>query len=154
MEEQAPLCVVAKDEEVAAYVRSLRAEQPGWKVACVVGEEVPDGSPADWEEGEWGWREGVWSVRRLQSVQVPPEVCSVRMNGRGELSRLEVVEAERAVPGAGCVEVRVCAVGLNFRDVLNVLGLYPGDPGPPGADCAGVVASVGEGVEGLSVGDR
>lgn len=46
----------------------------------------------------------------------------------------------------------VRAVGLNFRDVLNVLGMYPGDPGAPGADCAGIVESIGHGVDGVKPG--
>ena len=46
------------------------------------------------------------------------------------------------------------ASGLNFRDVLNTLGMYPGEGGPLGTECAGESAAVGEGVEGLQVGDR
>jgi phthiocerol/phenolphthiocerol synthesis type-I polyketide synthase C len=63
--------------------------------------------------------------------------------------------------GAGCVEVEVHAAGLNFRDVMWAMGLFPeealidGFAGPTfGLECAGIVRSVGAGVEGLAVGDQ
>jgi NADPH:quinone reductase-like Zn-dependent oxidoreductase/SAM-dependent methyltransferase/acyl carrier protein len=54
-------------------------------------------------------------------------------------------------PAAGEVELRVRASGVNFRDLLCVLGMYDGRPG---GECAGEVTALGEGVEGLAVGDR
>ncbi|HEV7615664.1 MAG TPA: SDR family NAD(P)-dependent oxidoreductase, partial [Solirubrobacterales bacterium] len=53
----------------------------------------------------------------------------------------------------GQVRIEVRAVGLNFRDVLIALDMYPGRA-PVGGECAGVVAELGEEVEGLAVGDR
>ena len=53
------------------------------------------------------------------------------------------------------VEVR--AAGLNFPDALIVLGEYqvkPTLPLIPGGEAAGVVASIGDGVTGVGVGDR
>ena len=60
-------------------------------------------------------------------------------------------------PGEGQVRVRVRAAGINFADLMARSGLYPEAPKPPcvvGYEFAGDVESVGEGVEGLSDGDR
>ncbi|MCW8945744.1 MAG: quinone oxidoreductase [Sedimenticola sp.] len=59
-------------------------------------------------------------------------------------------------PAAGQVKLRHTAVGLNFIDVYQRTGLYPlGDfPQTLGMEAAGIVEAVGEGVEGLSPGDR
>ncbi len=73
---------------------------------------------------------------------------------RGAIDNLRLTEKDVAPPDEGYVQVRVEAAGLNFRDVLNVLGLYPGDPGPIGGDFAGVVTGLGEGVDGVEVGQR
>ena len=153
VEVQAPLCVLVRDEELAAYVRTLKAEYSMWKVTCVMCEGDPGGSPSDGENEEWRLSDGIWSVRRLSGVRLPPVVGSLHMSGRGQLSNLSVVEAQRAAPSPGTMEVRVCAVGLNFRDVLNVLGMYPGDPGFPGGDFSGVVTALGDGVESITVGE-
>jgi acyl transferase domain-containing protein/NADPH:quinone reductase-like Zn-dependent oxidoreductase/acyl carrier protein len=63
--------------------------------------------------------------------------------------------------GAGQIEIDVHAAGLNFRDMMWAMGLLPeealidGFAGPTfGLECAGVVRSLGSGVEGLAVGDR
>src|SRR5262249_5134439 len=63
--------------------------------------------------------------------------------------------------GDGQVEIDVHAAGLNFRDVMWAMGLLPeealsdGFAGPTlGLECAGVVRSLGQGVDGLAVGDR
>eukprot|EP00961_Rhodomonas_salina_P051573 692611-Rhodomonas_salina.1 len=68
LESQAPLCVTVKDEELAAYVMSLRAEHPTWQISCVVcgPNDEPGGAPADTEEGDWRLQGGVWAVRRLK----------------------------------------------------------------------------------------
>eukprot|EP00961_Rhodomonas_salina_P232113 3136093-Rhodomonas_salina.1 len=75
MEQQTPLCVISKDEELAAYVRSVRAEHPSWKMTCVIAEDEPDEIPTESDEVEWVWRDGAWFVRRLEWVtgDVPTE---------------------------------------------------------------------------------
>ena len=70
---------------------------------------------------------------------------------------LELVDVEAPAPRAGQVLVDVQAVGLAFPDVLQCRGIYQVPTPPrytPGGETAGVVAAVGEGVEGLAVGDR
>lgn len=65
------------------------------------------------------------------------------------------VDHELPPPGAGEVRVRHEAVGLNFIDTYFRSGLYPvALPSGLGSEAAGVVAAIGEGVEGLAVGDR
>src|SRR5438552_2265884 len=74
----------------------------------------------------------------------PPEVLTVR----------EVPDPP-VTPGA--VRIRVAAAGINFSDVMARQGLYPDAPKPPcvvGYEVAGTVAEVGEGVNGVNVGDR
>ena len=61
------------------------------------------------------------------------------------------------IPGTGEVLVDVKAAETNYPDILVVEGKYqikPPLPFSPGKAGAGVVAALGKGVEGLSVGDR
>jgi NADPH2:quinone reductase len=61
------------------------------------------------------------------------------------------------VPGAGEVLIDVVAAAVNFPDVLLVAGEYQvriEPPFVPGSELAGTVAEVGEGVDGVAVGDR
>ncbi|MDK3072674.1 NADPH:quinone oxidoreductase family protein [Sedimentitalea sp. JM2-8] len=70
---------------------------------------------------------------------------------------LELTELPDPVPGKGEVRIRVRAAGVNFPDTLMIRDLYqmkPPRPFAPGGEIAGEVDAVGEGVEGLSVGDR
>ena len=81
----------------------------------------------------------------------------IRVNALGppELMRLE--EVPQLVPGAGQVLIRVKAAGVNPVDTYVRAGQYgysPKLPYTPGADAAGVVEAIGEGVWGLSVGQR
>jgi NADPH2:quinone reductase len=72
-------------------------------------------------------------------------------------TNLELVEAPDPEPKAGQVLVDVEAVGLAFPDVLQCRGIYQVPTPPrytPGGETAGVIAALGEGVEGLAVGDR
>lgn len=63
-------------------------------------------------------------------------------------------------PRAGEVVVATRAIGVNYADCIARMGLYKsanefaGWPLTPGFEFAGEVAAVGEGVHGLSVGDR
>ncbi|HKX48595.1 MAG TPA: zinc-binding dehydrogenase [Gaiellaceae bacterium] len=77
----------------------------------------------------------------------------IHEDGGPEVLRYEDVEDPTA--GAGEVLVSLRAAGLNHLDVWVRKGL-PSVPKPRilGADGAGVVAALGEGVEGFTVGDR
>ena len=69
-------------------------------------------------------------------------------NGGTEV--LEVQEKPDPQPKPGEVVVKVHAAGLNFADILARQGLYPDGPAKPcvmGYEVAGVVESVGEGVD-------
>jgi NADPH2:quinone reductase len=76
----------------------------------------------------------------------------------GPPSSLRVTdEPEPGPPGPGKVTVRVEAAGVNYVDALFVQGRYqikPPLPFVPGSEAAGTIAAVGDGVEGLAVGDR
>jgi acyl transferase domain-containing protein len=91
---------------------------------------------------------------RLGPPATTDEPVELTVSARGTLENLALQPLTRRAPGPGEVEIRVDATGLNFKDVLNVLGMYPGDPGPLGGECVGVVAAVGDGVEGLHHGDE
>jgi NADPH:quinone reductase-like Zn-dependent oxidoreductase len=70
---------------------------------------------------------------------------------------LQVQEQPDPSPGPGQVLIDVAASGVNFADVMARLGLYPDAPDTPcvvGYEVAGTVLEVGEGVEGLSPGQR
>jgi len=70
---------------------------------------------------------------------------------------LELGEVPRPVPGPGQVVVDLAAAGVNFADTLMVQGKYqekPPFPFSPGLEAAGTIGALGEGVEGLSVGQR
>lgn len=76
-------------------------------------------------------------------------------NGGPEV--LQVQELPDPPVGPGEVRIAVRAAGVNFADTMARVGLYPDAPKPPcvmGYEVAGEVESVGDGVEGLSVGDR
>lgn len=59
-------------------------------------------------------------------------------------------------PGPGEVRVRQTWAGVNFVDIYHRTGLYPMPslPSAPGVEAAGVVEETGEGVTGLTVGQR
>jgi NADPH2:quinone reductase len=66
-------------------------------------------------------------------------------------------DVDDPVARKGQVVVGVKAAGVNFPDILVTEGKYqfqPPLPFTPGSEIAGVVEAVGEGVEGLAVGDR
>lgn len=70
---------------------------------------------------------------------------------------LEVQERPDPTLGAGEVRIDVAAAGINFADVMARLGFYPDAPKTPcvvGYEVAGTILELGEGVEGLSPGQR
>lgn len=78
-----------------------------------------------------------------------------RTVGGPETLTLEEIADPVAGPGEVVVAVRACA--LNFFDTLIVADRYqfrPERPFSPGGEIAGVVESLGPGVQGVAVGDR
>lgn len=70
---------------------------------------------------------------------------------------LEWTDLPNPAPKKGHVRIAVKAAGVNFPDTLIIQDLYqikPPRPFAPGGEVAGVIEEIGEGVEGLAVGDR
>lgn len=66
-------------------------------------------------------------------------------------------DQDNPVPGPGQVLIDVKAAGITYVDALLVQGMYqylPALPFIPGTEVSGIVNSVGDGVEGISAGDR
>lgn len=80
----------------------------------------------------------------------------IRFHQTGGPDVLKVEQAEVGRPGPGEVRLRQTACGVNYIDTYHRTGLYPlpGLPSGLGLEAAGVVEEVGDGVTGLSVGDR
>jgi NADPH2:quinone reductase len=72
----------------------------------------------------------------------------------GPSSVLTLVERELPEPGPGEVRVRLVRAGVNPTDWKRRQGPMEFDEVTPGQDGAGVVDALGDGVTGLSVGDR
>ena len=68
----------------------------------------------------------------------------------------EIVERQIPEPGAGAVRIKVEACGICHSDSMTKQGLWPGIQYPrvPGHEIAGVVDSLGAGVEGWTKGQR
>lgn len=70
---------------------------------------------------------------------------------------LKVKEWPDPTPGPGKVRVAVHSAGVNFAELMARIRLYPDAPKPPsvlGYEVAGIVESVGEGVDAALVGTR
>ena len=80
---------------------------------------------------------------------------AIRFEKTGGPDVLEYKDVDLAPPGRGQARVRHSAIGVNFIDTYHRSGLYPvALPSGLGMEAAGVVDALGEGVTGLSVGDR
>lgn len=84
-------------------------------------------------------------MRKMRAVQV---------SGPG--GALELVERDVPAPGAGQVLIKVQACGICHSDSLTKDGQWPGlqYPRVPGHEVAGVIDTVGAGVEGWKAGER
>jgi NADPH:quinone reductase len=70
---------------------------------------------------------------------------------------LRAGEVPTPQPGPGEVRIDVAAASLNFPDVLMCRGEYqlePDLPFTPGSEVAGTISALGDGIEGLDVGQR
>ena len=75
----------------------------------------------------------------------------------GDETVLQLGSAPDPELGPGQVRIAVAASALNRADLLQRQGMYPPPPGASsilGLECSGVIAELGEGVSGWSVGDR
>ncbi len=75
----------------------------------------------------------------------------------GPPASLQILEEPDPTAGPGRVVVAVDAVGVNYADALTVAGTYQIKiplPFTPGMEMAGTIVELGDGVEGLTVGDR
>lgn len=70
---------------------------------------------------------------------------------------LKLTEVPDPSPGPGEVLIDVAATAVNRADLLQSHGHYPPPPGASeilGLECSGRISAVGDGVEGLSIGDE
>src|ERR1700704_1530758 len=70
---------------------------------------------------------------------------------------LQVQERPDPPLGPGEVRIGVAAAGINFADVMARMGLYQDAPKTPcvvGYEVAGTILELGDGVEGLTHGQR
>ena len=75
----------------------------------------------------------------------------------GGADTLEWTQLPDPTPGKGEVRIAVKAAGVNFPDTLIIRDLYqvkPPRPFAPGGEVAGIIDAVGDGVDGLAVGDK
>ena len=80
---------------------------------------------------------------------------AIRVHEFGGPESLVYEEIADPAPGEGEALVKVAAAGINYIDVYYRTGQYPADPPfTSGQEAAGIVESVGAGVEGLSAGDN
>ncbi len=79
----------------------------------------------------------------------------IRIHSHGGADQMKFETIDLPPPDAGQVQLRQTAIGLNFIDVYTRTGLYPGPtPAVLGVEAAGVIEALGDGVQGLKVGDR
>ncbi len=80
---------------------------------------------------------------------------AIRLSAPGGVEGLQFIDWPPQSAGPGDIRLRHAAIGLNFIDIYHRTGLYPlPSPWIPGVEGAGVVEAVGDGVTGLTVGDR
>ncbi len=82
---------------------------------------------------------------------------AITINEPGDPDVLQIGEVPDPRPGPGEVLLDVAATAINRADLLQRQGKYPPPPGASeilGLECSGTVAELGEGVDGLQVGDE
>jgi len=81
---------------------------------------------------------------------------AIRIHKPGGTDELVWEDTDVGAPGAGEIRIKQSAVGLNFIDVYMRTGLYPlaEFPAVLGMEGTGTIVALGDGVSGLSVGER
>ena len=84
-------------------------------------------------------------------------MLAVSISRPGGPEVLTAGEVDDPIPGRGEVLIEVAAAGVNRADLHQRMGSYPPPPGAPnwpGLEVSGTVASLGDGVTDVAVGDR
>ena len=155
--------------------RVVALEHPDLQCTCV---DLDPSGPADeigalvrevsagQNENQIAFRKGTRHVARLVKGGVGvtaskgqlrasrSQPLHLQIECRGVLDNLALRPAVPHPPAPGEVQIQVHATGLNFKDVLNALGMYPGEAGPLGLECSGRIVALGQGVEGLAIGEE
>ena len=90
------------------------------------------------------------------SGPLPRAMACVEIAAPGGPEVLRLAERALPEPAPGEVLIAVAAAGVNHADLLQRRGRYPPPPGAsdvPGLEVAGTVARLGQGIDGLRVGD-
>lgn len=90
-------------------------------------------------------------------MPLPTEMDYIEFAGAGSPEVIRLASGLVPQPGPGKVLIQVVAFALNRGDCLQRAGIYPPPPGEsqiPGLEVSGRVASLGDGVDGLAVGDE
>lgn len=90
------------------------------------------------------------------TTAVPDTMTCIEISEPGGPEVLKTGTRPVPEPGDGEVLIKVAAAGVNRPDVLQRMGGYPPPPGAsdiPGLEIAGTVVALGDGAEGVSVGD-
>ncbi|MUG94286.1 SDR family NAD(P)-dependent oxidoreductase [Scytonema sp. UIC 10036] len=102
---------------------------------------------------------------KIHPANMQRQPVQLKISEYGLLDNLSLLEMKRRLPQMDEVEIQVQASTVNFRDVLNALGMlkeyYAEKMGITqashltfGFECAGIIATVGENVSHLQVGDE
>jgi NADPH:quinone reductase len=90
-------------------------------------------------------------------MSLPETMTAIEISEYGGPEVLKPATRPLPEPRAGDVLIRVAAAGVNRPDAIQRAGHYPPPPGQsdlPGLEVSGEVAALGDGVEGVSIGDR
>jgi len=91
------------------------------------------------------------------TTAVPETMTCIEFDEPGKPDVLKAGTRPVPQPAEGEVLIKVAAAGVNRPDVLQRLGGYPPPPGAsdiPGLEIAGTVVALGDGAEGLAIGDE
>jgi NADPH2:quinone reductase len=99
---------------------------------------------------------GKFNALRDIRMTLPTTMKAVVIEGKGGPEVLQLRNVPVPRPGPDEVLIKVAAAGVNRPDVLQRQGNYPPPKGHselPGLEVSGVIAALGEGAEGLAIGD-
>lgn len=90
-------------------------------------------------------------------ADLPETMVAIAISRPGDASVLTRLIRPIPHPSSGEVLIQVAAAGVNRPDIMQRRGLYPPPPGAPdipGLEIAGRVVALGEGVQGIALGEQ